>query len=101
MERLLEALKKFIPSDQLREVEKAVEEMVAEVTAQIEEQKEAEKNAELEKAYDQLTEELATSEATTVEGYKQAYAYIQDQEIRLARLSEEKDNERDDGFTEA
>lgn len=101
MNKLYEALKKLLPADQVREVARAVEEMVAEARAEDRAAIEAEYNSKLNEAYEQISSELVAAEATTEEGYQQAYQIINDLMLRNEQQREEFENAMDEGYEEA
>lgn len=97
MNKLIEALKKFLPENQVQDVANVLEEMIEEARQEIE----AQYNQKLTEAYTSAEEEIKAAETVAYEGYRQAAELIQDGNVRLARLEEEKDNEREAGFEEA
>lgn len=101
MNKIVEALKKLLPEDQLNEVAVAIDEMLAESVAEITKQKEAEFNAELEKAYAELSGELGTAEKVGEQGYEEAAAIITDLRNRLEVQKEEFEKTLEEGYEEA
>lgn len=97
MDRILEALRKLLPEDQLNEVAGAIK---AEVNAARKEL-EGEYNAQLEKAYADLSEELATAEKTAYTGYQEAYGIIAELRNRLEVQRDEFKAALDEGYEEA
>ena len=85
MEKILEALKKLLPAEQLNEVSVAIDEMIVEAKAELE----AEFDSKLNEAYAELSAELATAEKIGIEGYQQAYEVINDLRNRLESTNEE------------
>ena len=97
MEKIVEALTKLLPEDSVAEVTEAV-------TAELENAKQAyeqEFSVKLEEAYAELSEELKTAEDTAVQGYKEAYAIIQDLRARLETQQKEFDLGMEEGYEEA
>lgn len=95
--KILESLKKLIPSDQMNEVSSAVSEMLAEAKEQMEQ----EFNKNLEEAYSQLSQELSEAEQTAYQGYQEAYEIINDLRSRLEVQKEEFDSTLEEGYEEA
>jgi hypothetical protein len=97
MDKILEALSKLLPADQMEGVKAAVEEMVNEVKAELE----AEMNKNLDEAYAELTEELQEAEKVGEEGYRKAWDIITDLRNRIDTLRAEYDAALDEGYEEA
>lgn len=97
MDRILEALRKLLPEDQLNEVAGAVKAELGAARKQLE----AEYNANLEKAYEDLSEELQTAEKTAYAGYQEAYGIINELRNRLETQRDEFKTALDEGFEEA
>jgi hypothetical protein len=95
--KILESLKKLIPSDQMNEVSSAVSEMLAEAKEQMEQ----EYNKNLEEAYSQLSQELSEAEQTAYQGYQEAYEIINDLRTRLEIQKEEFERTLEEGYEEA
>lgn len=95
--KILESLKKLIPSDQMNEVSSAVSEMLAEAKEQMEQ----EFNKNLEEAYSQLSQELSEAEQTAYQGYQEAYEIINDLRTRLEVQKEEFESTLEEGYEEA
>lgn len=93
MDKLLEALSKLLPEDQMKDITSAVEAMV--------ENLENEYNKNLEEAYQELAKELQVSEQTGEEGYRQAWDIITDLRNRLETLRAEYDSALEEGYEEA
>lgn len=74
MDKILEALSKILPEDQVNDISSAVSEVLEEAKKEIEAN--AQKN--LDEAYAQLSAELAEAEKTGEQGYAEAYAIIED-----------------------
>lgn len=72
MDKIIEALKKLIPADQVQEVAKALEEVLNEEVSNLE----SEFQKKLDQAYEQLTEEKLADEAVALKGYQQASEII-------------------------
>lgn len=101
MNKIIEALKKLLPEDQLKEVASAVEEMFVESTKEIEEAKEKEFNEKLEEAYATLAQEMEEAEKVALQGYQEAFSIITDQNNREQMLKKEFEKELEEGFEEA
>lgn len=102
MDKLLEALKKTsLSAQQVDEVKKAVDNMVAEAAKQIEAKKKAEYDAKVQEAYDKVAADLEAAEVKTQEGYKQAYAIINDLELRMEQMVREYENKMEEGYQQA
>lgn len=88
MNKLLEALSKLLPEEQMKDVAAAVDEMVAEVKTDVE----AQANKELENAYAELSGEVKESEKVAEEGYRQAWDVITElrNRIEMQRVEYEK-----------
>jgi hypothetical protein len=97
MDKILEALGKLLPKDQLKEISAAVNEMVEESKKELE----AEYNKNLEEAYKQMSLELAEAEKVAEEGYREAYAIIQDQDARQEAMKEEFERMLEEQYEEA
>ena len=67
--KIVSALKKLLPEDQIHEVSEAVVAMINEAK----EDMESEYNKNLEEAYSQLSGELSQTEKTAYQGYQEAY----------------------------
>lgn len=101
MEKLLEALKSSLSADQLDEVKKAVEAMVSEAREQIDQQYKTQYDEKVNEAYATVAAELETAEAKADEGYKQAQAIIEDQNLRIETLRREYEDKMDEGYQQA
>ncbi len=97
MEKVLEALKKLLPEDEVKDVATAVQGLLDEAK----EEMESEFEAKLEDSYAKHTEELASNEKIATEGYQQAYAIIQDLRNRLEVQKEEFDSQVEKEYEEA
>jgi hypothetical protein len=97
MEKIVEALTKLLPEDAVAEVTEAVKN-------ELEGAKQAcelEFNSKLEEAYAELSDELKTAEETAIQGYKEAYAIIQDLRGRLETQQKEFESSMEEGYEEA
>ncbi len=97
MEKIVEALTKLLPEDAVNEVTEAVK-------TELENAKNAyeqEFNSKLEEAYSELSEELRSSEETAIQGYKEAYAIIEDLRSRLETQQKEFEVSMEEGYEEA
>src|SRR3989344_3377532 len=97
MDRIVEALKKLVPDDQINEVAGAVKDMLAGAKSDLEQ----EYNSKLEEAYGQLSNELATAEKTAYQGYQEAYGIIADLRNRLETQRDEYNHALEEGYEEA
>jgi hypothetical protein len=97
MDRILEALRKLLPEDQLNEVAGAIKAEVNQARKALE----AEYNSQLEKAYAELSEELAAAEKTAYTGYQEAYGIIAELRNRLETQRDEFKAALDEGYEEA
>lgn len=97
MEKIVEALTKLLPEDAVAEVTEAVKSEL-EGAKQTYEQ---EFNSKLEEAYAELSEELKTAEETAYQGYKEAYAIIEDLRSRLETQQKEFESSMEEGYEEA
>ena len=97
MDKILEALSKLLPEDQVEEVTSAVGNMIDEAKAGIE----AEYNTKLEEAYAELSDELKTAENTAETGYQEAWAIISDLNSRLDTQRTEFEGALEEGYEEA
>jgi hypothetical protein len=101
MNKVVEALKKLLPEDQIKEVAEAIDEMLEEAHGEIVKQKEDEFNKELEEAYGELKADLAKAEQVAEQGYEEAYAIIADLRNRLEIQKEEFEHTLEEGYEEA
>lgn len=97
MDKILEALKKVLPGDQVNEVNAAVTAMLEEAKKELE----AEYQKNLDEAYTQMTKELAQAEETAEQGYRDAYAIIQEQQTRQEQMREEFERVLEEQYEEA
>lgn len=97
MDKILEALTKLLPQDSVAEVTEAVKEELAKAKSALE----AEYNKNLEAAYATLSDELKEAEQTGVQGYKEAFAIIEDLRNRLQMQQAEFKTSMNKGYEEA
>jgi hypothetical protein len=97
MDKITEALKSLIPSDQISEVNAALTEMISEAKEELE----ATYNKNLEEAYGELAKELKDAEATAYQGYQEAYGIINDLRNRLESQKVEFEKSLEEGYEEA
>jgi regulator of replication initiation timing len=97
MEKIVEALTKLLPGDAVAEVTEAVKNEL-EGAKQAYEQ---EYSSKLEEAYAELSEELKSAEETAIQGYKEAYAIIEDLRNRLGTQQKEFELSMEEGYEEA
>ena len=95
--KIVSALKKLLPEDQIHEVSEAVVAMINEAK----EEMESEYNKNLEEAYSQLSGELAQAEKTAYQGYQEAYEIINDLKTRIEVQKEEFETALEEGYEEA
>jgi len=101
MNKILEALGSLLPEDQVKQIAAAVEETLAEAKSQLKTDMDTEYNAKLEEAYAELAKELKTAEATAEEGYKEAYAIIEEMRNRQEVQRVEFEKAMEEGYEEA
>lgn len=97
MEKIVEALTKLLPGDAVAEVTEAVKNEL-EGAKQAYEQ---EYSSKLEEAYAELSDELKSAEETAIQGYKEAYAIIEDLRNRLGAQQKEFELSMEEGYEEA
>ena len=97
MDKIVEALTKLLPEDAIQEVSEAVKTELEGAKSAYE----SEYNAKLEEAYSELSEELKQAEETAIQGYKEAYAIIQDLRGRLETQQKEFEGSMEEGYEEA
>ncbi len=97
MDKILEALSKLLPEDQLKEVSSAIVEMIEETKVELE----TEFNKNLEEAYTELSEQLNESEKVAEDGYRQAWDFITDLRNRIEVMRAEYDAAIEEGYEEA
>jgi hypothetical protein len=97
MEKIVEALTKLLPEDAVAEVTEAVKSELEGAKQNYEQ----EFNSKLEEAYAELSEELKTAEETAYQGYKEAYAIIEDLRSRLETQQKEFESAMEEGYEEA
>jgi hypothetical protein len=97
MDKIVEALKKLLPAEQLNEVASAVDDILNEAKAELE----SEFNDKLEEAYNELSGELSSAEKVAEQGYQEAYAIITDLRNRLEIQREEFEKSLEEGYEEA
>jgi hypothetical protein len=97
MEKIVEALTKLLPEDAVNEVTLAVKNELETAKGALEK----EFSTRLEEAYSELSDELKTAEETAIQGYKEAYAIIQDLRGRLETQQKEFELSLEEGYEEA
>ena len=97
MDKILEALNKLLPEDQISEVTTALEGILADTKKELED----EYNKNLEEAYGELSTEKEEAEKVAREGYRQAYEYITEQRNRMEIMKAEYDAAIEEGYEEA
>lgn len=97
MSKIIEALGKLLPEDQVKDIAAAVEESLTEAKADLEK----EFNTKLEEAYEQLSTELKDAEKVAESGYQEAYGVITDLRNRLETQRHEFDSALEEGYEEA
>jgi hypothetical protein len=96
-DKIVEALKKLLPEDQINEVASAVNDMLESSKRELE----SEYNDKLEEAYKQLSEEMSNAEKTAYQGYQEAYGIIADLRNRLEMQRDEYNKALEEGYEEA
>jgi hypothetical protein len=97
MEKIVEALSKLLPTENVSEVAEAVQSELQEAKENLE----AEYSQKLEEAYLQFSEELKSAEQTGEQGYQEAFAIINDLRGRLDAQRSEFDSAMHEGYEEA
>lgn len=97
MDKIVEALKKLLPENEVNEAAEAVKGLLEQAKQNLE----AEYNSKLEEAYAELTKELSQAEAIAEQGYEEAYAIIGDLRSRLEVQGEEYKAALEEGYEEA
>jgi len=97
MEKIVNALKKLLPENEVNEVAESVNSLLEQAKQNLE----TEYNQKLEEAYAELTNELADAEKTAEQGYEEAYAIIGDLRTRLEVQGEEYKSALEEGYEEA
>lgn len=97
MDKIIEALSKLLPEDQVKGVAEAVEAMLNDAKAELE----AEYNSKLEEAYGELSTELKEGEKVAEEGYKEAMSIIEDLRNRIETQRVEFETALEEGYEEA
>ena len=97
MEKIVEALTKLLPEEAVNEVTEAVKSELETAKGALEK----EFSSKLEEAYAELSDELKTAEETAIQGYKEAYAIIQDLRGRLETQQKEFELSLEEGYEEA
>ena len=101
MDKILEALGKLLPQDQVKEVAEAVEAQIEAEVASVKAEQEAEYNKQLEAAYAELSAELQEAETVAEGGYQQAFGVISDLRNRLETQRNEFESAIEEGYEEA
>lgn len=101
MDKILEALTKMLPEDQVSDVAEAVKAELESAKSSMRDELENEYSSKLEEAYEELSQELKQSEQTAVTGYQEAYAIISDLRKRLETQQAEFDSAMHEGYEEA
>ena len=101
MDKILEALTKMLPEDQVSDVAEAVKTELESAKSSMQDEMEKEYSSKLEEAYEELSQELKSSENTAVTGYQEAYAIIADLRKRLDTQQAEFDSAMQEGYEEA
>ena len=97
MDKILEALKKMLPENQINEVADAIKGMLKQAKVDVEK----EYNSRLEEAYSELAKELTEAEKTAENGYEEAYRIIGDLRSRLDIQGQEYQSALEEGYEEA
>jgi hypothetical protein len=97
MDKILEALKALLPSDQVKQISEAV----SDVLEQHKKELEAEYDNNLEEAYADLSKQVKEAEKIGTEGYQEAWAVIEELRNRADQLKSECKTALDQGYEEA
>lgn len=97
MDKITQALSKFLPAEQVSEVSKALEAALQEHYSQVE----SEFQTKLDQVYEQLTNERAADEKIAEAGYEQAYEIISSLMNRIDEQKNEFEATIEEGFEEA
>ena len=97
MDKIVEALSKLLPEDQISEVAEAVKTELEEVKTSMEK----EYSTKLEEAYAELSKEVKETEEKGYHGYFEAYAIIQELRNRLDTQLKEAESQQSEGYEEA
>tara|TARA_Y100000034_G_C6872603_1_gene398612 strand:- start:319 stop:1254 length:936 start_codon:yes stop_codon:yes gene_type:complete len=97
MDKVIEALKKLLPEDQVKDVTDAVQSTLEEAKAELEK----EFNERLEEAYSELYREKKEAETVAESGYEQAHGIIEDLRLRLETQREEFESTLEENYEEA
>lgn len=97
MNKIMEALSKLLPAEQVKEVSTAVQEQLESSKGDIEK----EFNSKLEEAYAEMTKEIKESETVAEQGYQEAFGIIQDLRNRLDTQRAEFESQLEEGYEEA
>lgn len=97
MDKILEALSKLLPQENLKEVSEAIKGYLVEAEEDLKQQY----NSKLEEAYEDLSKELKEAEETAETGYNEALTMINDLRVRLATQNAEFEQAQDEGYEEA
>lgn len=97
MDKILEALSKLLPEDQVKDISEAVAAMIEESKGEL--QAEFDKN--LDEAYDKLHSEVEAAEKTGEAGYQKAWEVIADLRNRMEVMRAEYESQLDEGYEEA
>lgn len=97
MDKILEALSKLLPQENLKEVSEAIKGYLAEAEAELKQQY----DSKLEEAYEDLSKDLTEAEQTAETGYNEALTMINSLRLRLQTQNEEFDAAMDEGYEEA
>ncbi len=97
MDKVIEALKKLLPEDQVKDVTEAVQSTLEEAKVELEK----EYNEKLEEAYSELYREKQEAETVAESGYEQAHGIIEDLRLRLETQREEFSSTLEENYEEA
>jgi hypothetical protein len=101
MDKILEALSKALPDEQFKEVSAAIKGYLTDAKTELKAELEAEAQSELDKAYEKFSGEVKEGEKVAEQGYKEAYAIIEDLRNRLETQRAEMQATLDEGYEEA
>ena len=97
MDKIIEALSKMLPEENMSDVKAAISTWLEETKTELEN----EYNKNLEQAYEELSQEVKNAEATGEKGYQEAWNIISDLRNRMEVLKAEYQEALEEGYKEA
>lgn len=97
MNKIEEALKKLLPAEQVQEVLQAIQEQIDEGNSQLD----AKYQANLNQAFEEAQKDIDETATTAYRGFEQAWAMIEDLQLRLEKMNEEWESAQDENHEEA